>query len=171
MNYPPSKRKREEEEYYDSIAKAITPSPMVLALTYEAATNVESAYVKWSYNLTTPIEGYTRVKLASISLYNNYNTARWSSIGLQIDEINIRPTQAAQRRGPTWVVPNQTYNTTSIPSLFYQDVGSEIFFPLGSMGSICNLTITLYDGSAAVPVTATGTPAGFFADIKLIFTN
>ncbi len=171
MNWPPSKRKREEQEFYDNVAHVIsTPAPKVLLLRYEDATQHLVNYVKWQYNLPTPLQGYSRVKLLSIMGYNNYSSNRLSSIGLQIDELKIKPVISAAGAGPTFVVPNQTYSTTAFTSYLYQDVGASPFFDLGSMGSIDNLTVTLYDGAGSI-LTASGTPTGFFTDIILLFTN
>lgn len=170
MNWPPSKRKREEQEFYDQVAHEIsTRAPLELYLRYEDANKVTTPYITWVFNTTAPIQSYSRVKLLSLSFLNNYSAARFSSLGLKIDELQIRPVQTANGVGPTWLVPNQTYSSTSNPNPFYQDVGAEPFYDLGSMGSLDNLTVTLYDGVNAL--TATGSPAGFFVDIRLLFTN
>lgn len=171
MNWTPSKRKRELQDFYDKVANEIsTQAPLQLSLRYEDATNVLTPYVKWQYNLVTPIQGYSKVKLLSIMGYNNYTSDRLSSIGLEIDELLIKPVESAIKRGPTFVVPNQTYMTTAFTSYFSQDVGASPFFNLGSGGSIGNLTVSLYDGAGSL-LTASGTPTGFFTDIQLLFTN
>ena len=180
MDYAPvSKRKREEEAYYSNLAKAISPDPKVLVLRYEDAAVVTTAYVNWKYIFTNAIQGYSRVKLLNISGYNNYSSDRLSMIGINFDEfpnyIQTGGTGAsgqANPLGPTFCVRNQQYNTTSF-TMYSWEAQTDDESPalsLGAQASINQLTVTLRDGVGPA-LTASGTPAGYFNDMTLLFYN
>jgi hypothetical protein len=165
------KRSRQEDDPWDSFKSPITPSPTTLVLRYEDASKVTIPYVAWQYNLSTAVQGYSRCRLLSVGLYNNYSSARLSMLGITIAEFPkaVRGGNSLNSIGTTWCVPNTSYATTGftnvtwVPKSFWPEVD------LDNNGSLSNLTVSLSDGIGSALV-ASGTPAGFYCDIALCLT-
>jgi hypothetical protein len=174
---PLSKRKREEEVYYSNIAHAISPDPVEAVLRYEDAKVVFTDYVRWQFQLQDALQGYSKVQLVNVKGYNNYSSNRLSMIGINFDELgSIVKTggsggSTANAIGPTFCVPNDNYTTTAFTVFTWQAKReSSPTLSLGSRNTYSSLTVTLQDGVGSI-LTASGTPAGFFCDITLLFFN
>jgi hypothetical protein len=168
--YPVSQSNKRRREFYEDTTPLIVPQPKVLVLRYEDASEVITAYVKWKYNLAEALQGYTKATLLSAQLYNNYSTARLSSLGIKIDEFprGVRAGASTNNAGPTWVVPNSTYTTTAFTVVTY--LNNQFWPPIFIDNlSTNNLTVSLYDG-AGLPLVASGVPAGFFCDLTILLS-
>lgn len=174
-----SKRKREDDEYYSNLANLISPNPLLLVLRYEDASSVTTAYVKWTYNFSTAIQGYSQVKLLNVKGLYNYTSNRMSMIGINFDELpryvstgGSGATGKSNPVGPTFCVPNQDYASSGM-TLYSWEAESPEGSPSLAMGgnrTYSQLTVTLQDG-VGPPLTASGTPSGYFNDMTLLFYN
>jgi len=173
MEYgPQTKRRREEEAYYERETNVVSQSPLELVLRYEDAATVMAPYVKWQYNFPVPIQGYSKVKLLNIVGYNNYSSNRLTMIGVQVDEFPklVQSGSAKSSAAPTFCVLNKSYSTTAFTSYEYDAKGEEPFLNLGAGRTYAQLTVSLYDGVGPL-LTASGTPANYFTDMTLVFFN
>lgn len=167
--YTASSRLKRKRDFYANSQPVIVPQPKVLVLRYEDASEVHTPYVKWSYNLSSALQGYTAARLLSVQAINNYATARLANLGIKIDELpsNVRHSSSSGV-APSWVVPNFRYDSSAFTEIVYTD---EPRWPLLELDNIStsNLTITLYDGVGSQLV-ASGAPADFFCDIIIEFS-